>query len=177
MEKEFPLEVEWLSFEIHPETRAEGVPLAELFPDRDMNASAEALRRRAAEFGLPYRQGDRLANSRRAIEAAEFARDRGRFEEFHRALFQAYFTGGEDIGDIDVLKRLASETGLDPEEMEAALESARYSARRQDVQQEAGRYGFGGVPAFAIDGRYALVGAQPLEVFREILDKVRQEQL
>ncbi len=169
--------MEWVSFEIHPETRAEGVPLAELFPGRDMEASAEGMRRRAEDFDLPYRPSQRLSNSRLAIEASEFARDQGKFEEFHRAVFQAYFAKVEDIGDLAVLRRLAEEAGLDPDEMGEALDSGRYAARRQAVQEEAARYGFGGVPAFTFEGRYALVGAQPLDVFRELLDKVQREQL
>ena len=166
-----------MSFEIHPETRADGVPLAELFPGRDMEASAEAMRRRAEEFELAYRPSKRLSNSRLAIEASEFARDQGKFEEFHRAAFRAYFAKAEDIGDLAVLRRLAEEAGLDPDEMGEALDSGRYAARRQAVQEEAARYGFGGVPAFTFDGRYSLVGAQPLETFREVLEKVEREKL
>lgn len=153
------------------------MPLAELFPGRDMKASAEVMRRRAEEFDLPYRPSERLSNSRLAIEASEFARDRGKFEEFHRAVFKSYFAEGGDIGDLAVLRRLAEETGLDPEEMGEALASGRYAARRQAVQEEASRYGFGGVPAFTFEGRYALVGAQPLETFREVLGKVQREKL
>jgi len=171
------LEVEWVSFEIHPETRAEGVPLAELFPGRAMEASAEVMRRRAEEFDLPYRPSERLSNSRLAIEASELARDQEKFEEFHRAVFNSYFAKAEDIGYLAVLRRLAEEAGLDPEELGEALDSGRYAARRQAVQEEAARYGFGGVPAFTFEGRYAVVGAQPLKVFREVLEKVQREQL
>jgi len=169
--------VKWVSFEIHPETRTEGIPLAELFPGRDMEASAEVMRRRTEEFALPYRPSERLSNSRLAIEASEFARDRGKFEEFHGAVFKSYFAEAEDIGDLAVLQRLAEKTGLDPVELAEALGSGRYAARREGVKEEAARYGFGGVPAFTFEDRHALVGAHPLEVFREVLDKVQREQL
>ncbi len=173
MKKEFPLADTWASFEIHPETPPGGVAIAELFPGRDMSAAGESLRRRAAEFGLPFVPSDWLSNSRAAIEAAEFARDAGLFEPFHRGILEAYFARGQDIGDPAVLSSVGVEVGLDQAALQVALAEQRYADRREAVAAEARRLGFSGVPTFVFAGRYPVVGAHPLDVFRDLLSRLR----
>lgn len=101
----------------------------------------EGLRRRAAGYGLPYGRSDILSNSRAAIEAAEYAREEGRFEPFHREVFAAYFARGMDIGDVDVLTGLAETAGLDAGGLREALDAGRYAGRREEVAGEAARLG------------------------------------
>ncbi len=143
--------------------------LAQLFPGRDLSGMDEALRRRAQEFGLPYRRSDRLSNSRLAIEAAEFARDAGRFDAFSRAVFRAYFGEGRDIGDAGVLRELAADVTLDPDALQEALTEGRYAGRREAAAAEARRLGFSGVPTFVFPQGQVVVGAQPLAVFERVL--------
>ncbi len=59
--------------------------------------------------------------SRLAHEAAHWARTQGRFDDYHAAIFRAFFERGEDIGDIEVLMPLATDLGLDMESLRAAL--------------------------------------------------------
>lgn len=148
------------------------MPLAELFPGRDLTAGSAALARRAAEFGLAYGRSERLSNSRLAIEAAEFARDAGRFSDFHEELFAAYFARGEDIGALQVLREVARHAGLDTGALEEALTAGIYAPRREQVAAEARRLGFSGVPTFVFAEEHTVVGAQPLSVFRELLDRL-----
>lgn len=156
-----------MSFEIHPETPLQGVAVSELFGGADLRAMEEGLRRRAAGYGLPYGRSDILSNSRAAIEAAEYAREEGRFEPFHREVFAAYFARGMDIGDVDVLTGLAETAGLDAGGLREALDAGRYAGRREEVAGEAARLGISGVPTFIFAGGARVVGAQPLEKFRD----------
>ena len=166
LRKEFDLVETWVDIEIHPETPAEGVSLAERFAGRDMSATYAALRRRGAEFGLEMNQVERLSNSRLATAAGEYARDHDSYPEFSRAVFEAYFARGEDIGDIEVLAHCAADVGLDADGLRAALADDRYADRLDAAMREAAAAGVSGVPTFIIGGRERVVGAQPLEVLR-----------
>src|SRR3954454_3925709 len=73
--------------------------------------------------GLPHAESiERVPNSRRALALAEYAREEGRFEEVHRALFRAYWAEGLDIGSDEVLLGVAADAGLDPAEAAGRLD-------------------------------------------------------
>ena len=129
----------------------------------------EPLKVRCQEMGLPFDPPARLSNTRLACEAAEFARDAGKFPEFHRAALAAYFAHGEDVGDVEVLVRIAGELGLDGAGLRQALAAGTYAGRRKAAEQEARSLGVTGVPAYFFAGGPKVVGAQPLEQFRMLV--------
>jgi predicted DsbA family dithiol-disulfide isomerase len=161
-----------LGCEIHPETPPEGVLLAVRLPGIDWEGMYQNLRRSGAHYGITFGDVKLLSNSRLSLEAGEYARDHGRFHEFHEKIFRAYFTEVKDIGRMEVILEAARSAGLDTQVLAAALREGRYRARLQEVQQESERYGVTGVPAFIVEEQYKIVGAQPLEVFRETLRRV-----
>lgn len=157
-----------MSYEIHPETPPEGVPLERLFGP-GFEQRQEAQRQRCAELGLPFAAPKLLSNSRMAVEAAEFARDAGKHPEFHRAVLAAYFARSQDIGDLGVLGDLATEVGLDRAALEQALAAGTYADRRRAAHEEAAGLGVTGVPTYYFVGGVRVVGAQPLGHFRRLL--------
>lgn len=128
----------------------------------------------AAEAGLPIIGRDWVSNSRPALEAAEFAREQGLFEPFHRAIFSAYHAQGRDIGKHDVLREIATSVGLDAAAMVDALDEGRYTLRVEEDLELSRQIGLTGVPAFIIGNR-AIVGAQPYEVFEYAMDLLGRE--
>ncbi len=112
-----------------------------------------------------------LANSRKALQAGEYAREQGYFDAFNERVFHAYFTECRDIGQDEVLRDIACESGLDADGVIGAVADDRYRLRLEGVTAEAHRMGIGSAPTFIIDDRYAVVGAQPLEVFEETLEQ------
>lgn len=115
-----------------------------------------------------------IANSRPALESAEYAKEVGLHDPFHRAMFSAYFDDAQNIGDRDVLRDVAVGAGLDWPTLEQRLDSGHYSASVDRQIGEAHGLGITGVPAFIID-RYLLVGAQPYEVFQRVMERVAQD--
>ena len=91
------------------------------FRPEDIERMMGHLRSMGAPFGIAFADRPLLSNSRRALQAAEFAREHDRFEPFHGALFAAYFSHGLDIGNIDVLALIAHDTGLDAEVLKQTL--------------------------------------------------------
>jgi predicted DsbA family dithiol-disulfide isomerase len=63
------------------------------------------------------------------------------------------------------------DVGLDPARVDEVLASDAYlDAVHEDIAQ-ARAYGATGVPFFVVDERYAVSGAQPTEVFSQLLDR------
>jgi len=132
----------------------------------------EHLRQRGKEFGIVFGNRTLLSNSRLALEASEYARDMGKYESFHETMFRFYFTEAHDIGSIDVIKSVALESGLDAGEMMKAISEKRYRSVLDEAHKEGRKINLTGVPTFIISGKHKIVGAQPVEVFKELFSKV-----
>lgn len=162
----------WLPFELHPEIPGEGVPRSEYFPPGRVRQIAEGMKALAAEVGLTMRVRDRLVNSRLALATAEFARERGAFEPVHRALFKLHWEGPGELDDVQELGRVVSGAGLDPSELEPALASGQYDRLIDANRQDALAVGINAVPAHIFGRRYLVVGAQPDELYDQVLRKL-----
>ncbi len=57
-------------------------------------------------------------------------------------------------------------------DMMRALEDHRYASRLDEAKKEGLKIQLTGVPTYIIDTKHKIVGAQPLEVFAELLDKI-----
>jgi predicted DsbA family dithiol-disulfide isomerase len=131
----------------------------------------------AEEVGLVMKRGTRLINTRLALSAAEFARERGLFDAMHLALFKAYWEQTGDIESVQGLKQIATEVGLDAEAMAAELAAGRYEEVLDANRREATQVGINGIPAHVFGLRYLVMGAHPYEILKQVADKVAVEQL
>ena len=142
----------------------------ELFAGRgiDIPALLEHLRRVAAECGLPFGMREKTFNSRRAQELGKWAESLGRGEDFHMAVFQAYFVDGLNIAKVPVLTGLVEALNLDGAEAERVLTEETF---RQLVDQDwaySRTQGITAVPTFTANGRTVL-GAQPYEALEKLV--------
>jgi predicted DsbA family dithiol-disulfide isomerase len=125
------------------------------------------------QAGLPYsRSLDKVPNSRRSLMLAELARERGAFDVLHRRLFDAYWARARDIGDERVLVEEGVAVGLNQGEIVDALQDGTYLERIEAHTRAAIEIGAGGVPAWLIDQRLLVPGAQPHEVFSRVLERL-----
>jgi predicted DsbA family dithiol-disulfide isomerase len=130
----------------------------------------------AEEEGLHMKRGGRLINTRRALAAAEFARDQGHFEGMHKALFEAHWEQTADLSSIEDLKRIGAAHGLDPDQLGVALEEGRYEDLLDANRREATQVGINAIPAHVFGLRYLVMGAHPYEVLKQVAEKVAGEQ-
>lgn len=121
---------------------------------------------------LPFTLSEHIPNSRAALRVTELARDAGLHEALHDRLMDAYWAKGDDLGDHDVLRRHAVSVGLEADEVDDVLGSDRYLDRVAASTQEAVSIGVTGVPAFLLDGRLLVLGAQPEEVFEQAFEQL-----
>jgi predicted DsbA family dithiol-disulfide isomerase len=118
------------------------------------------------ESGYTYNvPSEVVPNTRKALELTELARDRGLHDEVHSALMHAYWSEAKDIGDEETLLDVVAQAGLDREEAAAALADRRYAERVDASTREAHSVGINAIPAFVLDRRLLVLGAQPHEVF------------
>ena len=172
---EAELQIEWKPFEIHPEVPAEGMPVSALgYPPEQWERMNAQLRVAAAQEGLEVGNRPKVSNTHRALVASAYAsaEEPEHFEAFHHALFRAYFAEGRDLGDPEVIRDVARESGLDVERMDAALEAGSYESALRDTTATARQYGITGTPTFVFANRYAAVGAQPTPELRRVVEQV-----
>ena len=125
--------------------------------------------------GLVYNPHPEVVpNTMRALRITELARERGRHEDVHDRLMEAYWEEGRNIGDEAELQTLAVEEGLDPAEVLGVLTSDAYVDRVGASTAEAQSIGITGIPAFALDGRLLILGAQPRDVFEKAFAKLAE---
>jgi predicted DsbA family dithiol-disulfide isomerase len=171
LKKDFPIEDEWVSFQLRPHTPPEGIPFAVLFPGADMQERYASLNKTGAPLGIRFGERTFLSDSGHALEASEYARDQGKYHSFHERVFRAYFTELLDIGALSILLNLAGEVGLDPADLNRSLEEGTYTARIRQAAEEAAGLGINAVPTFIINDAQKIVGVLPLETFRARLKK------
>jgi predicted DsbA family dithiol-disulfide isomerase len=120
-------------------------------------------------MNMPLKKPPIQPRSRLAHEAAKWAEGQGCFEEYHLALFHAFFEYGKDIGDIEILKGLAADLKLDAKSLYTALENGDYTEMVLDDQNKSVQAGVRAVPAFVVNGKVEAAGVQTAGRLHEIL--------
>ena len=171
------LAVEWRPFQLNPDMPAEGIDrmrylvakfgseerVAEIFSAIEQAGEAEGI-----EFVF-----ERIARTPNTVDShrlIEYAGARDAQDSVVEALFHRYFEQGEDISDHGVLTAAGVDGGLDEDELRRYLDG---SDGVEDVKKEseaASRAGISGVPCFIFEGRYAVSGAQPPDVFERVFE-------
>ena len=175
LSEEFDVRVERRFLEIHPETPAEGRPVSELgYPPEQWARMIENLNRMGKAEGIVFSERTFTTNSHKALLLAEAAKEEGPdiFEALNEGLFRAYFTEGRNIGDPQVLRDVAQAAGVPAGRMEQAWSDAAYEERLARDHAAAAEIGITGIPLFIVDGRWILEGAVPVEMLREVAQKV-----
>jgi predicted DsbA family dithiol-disulfide isomerase len=111
-----------------------------------------------------------VPNTTLALQATEYAQQQGLFDPFHRAMYRAYWEDGKNLGDLEVIREVAEECGLNWTELEQRLESGFYQETVIGQYQEALSLDIRGIPAFLI-GNILFTGARPYEVFKAVAEK------
>jgi len=132
----------------------------------------------ARETGVTLRVPERWLDSASALEGAEFAREQGKFAEYHNAVFAAVFEEGKDIGDLQTLLVLVEGIGLPVAGFEQVLKTGAFTQQVKENEAEATTFGIVGYPTFML-GAFPLIGIQPAETMRLLIqryvDKAREQ--
>ena len=175
--------VEWKSFQLNPDMETDptkninqylsehrGIPVEQA---KALNDRVTAM---ALDVGLEY-DFDRaiVANSFDAHRLSHYAKKHGRQDAMEERLFRAYFTEGKNTADHETLVQLAEEIGLDSSEVRLMLAGREYADNVGRDIYEAHQVGAQGVPFFVFDSKYSVSGAQPTELFLQVLTRISSE--
>ena len=142
-----------------------------------IEASRPMFDKRAREqYGLEINSGPFGINSRPALVADKYAESQGKGKAFHEAVMDAYWQQARSIDDKDVLKEIAEHVGLNTENFEAVLTDPIYNAEVSADIDLAHEYRLDGVPALIFADKYLVMGAQPYETLKQVVEKVREEE-
>jgi predicted DsbA family dithiol-disulfide isomerase len=167
---DFVIQVQWTAFPLHPDTPEDGLTLQQLFEGRsvDIDRMMNHLKQVAGQLGLPLGERNKTYNSRLAQELAKWAESKEKGDEFHKAVFHAYFVDGKNIGKINELVLLAKSIGLSEQEARRILESRAFKDAVDSDWSRCHTLGITVVPAFVI-GNQGVLGFQPYDVLEQLL--------
>jgi predicted DsbA family dithiol-disulfide isomerase len=174
-----PLALEWHPFQLNPDMPAEGMD-RRAYLELKFGGTQGALKAYApvlehAEAAGLTLQLDRIARTPSTLDAhrlIHWAGIEGRQTPAAVALFKANFIDGRDIGDKTVLAEIAEAVGLDRAMIETLLQGDADAAeiRARDAHTRA--RGVTGVPCFVLANQHVITGAQPTDLWLNVLDEI-----
>jgi predicted DsbA family dithiol-disulfide isomerase len=171
LQLEYDIDFRWTAFPLNPSVPPEGYLLAEYYASRnlDINERVGHMRQVADELGLPFGKRERIYNSRLAQEVGKWAEKQGQGEDFHRAIFRAYFAEGKNIAETDTIEAIGAGVGLDKTAIREVIDSRSFSSEVDEDWQRSRMHGITAVPTFMLN-EMRLVGAQPYKSLSEFTD-------
>lgn len=170
-------------FELNPEMPPQGQNLGEhvfekyaASPEQSA-ATREHIRARAAEVGftIATTADSRIYNTFDAHRLLHWAGLEGRQLPLKHALFEAYFTRGENPSDHEVLVAAAERCGLDPMAAREVLTSGRFADHIRSLERQWYEAGISSVPAVIINEKYLISGGQPADAFERAIRTIAAE--
>jgi predicted DsbA family dithiol-disulfide isomerase len=128
------------------------------------------LQNTAAELGLPFGPRSTTYNSRLAQELGKWARSLDREDQYHEAIFTAYFADGLNIGKVETLLTIVERLGLETKEAAKVLTERLYKNEVDKDWQASQVKGVTAVPTFIMGGD-KVVGAQSYQVLEQLLQQ------
>ncbi|CCQ93928.1 putative DSBA oxidoreductase [[Clostridium] ultunense Esp] len=155
--------IEWIPYEMHPDIPLEGKSVEGKHPKGYAEKMYEMLNKLGTEYGIKYKMQEKDYNTHRALLAGEYAKSVGKYDEFSKKIFKAYFTDLKNIGNKDILDDIAKKAGLNIEEMNNLINAGKYEANLKRAKNLIGKFEVEGTPTFIINDQHKMVGVRPYE--------------
>jgi predicted DsbA family dithiol-disulfide isomerase len=175
---EIKVEVVFRPFFLDPTILAGGIDrheyMAAKFGEERLKTIHDPLTAMGKEDGVPF-HFDKITRTPNTLDAHRLIRwalPLAKQSQMKEALFMAYWSHGQDIGDHEVLANIAAEIGMDRVTVLADLSSNKDSDAVLAEVQQAQAMGISGVPTFILNHKYGISGAQSVEVLVDAIKKV-----
>lgn len=181
LEGEADIEVSYRPYRLDPSLPPEGASRAEYMRAKFGDGSLGAMERRLIEAGegigikFAFDKIVRVPNTLDCHRLILWAGTVGVQDAVVEELFSGYFEHGIDVSQVSVLADIASNAGLDREQVLELLQSDEDCDFITAEDERARRMGIEGVPCYIVAGRYALMGAQDPAVLRQVFARAREE--
>ena len=178
----YEVDVNFLPFELNPDLPKTGTDhkqyLASKFGSMERyDQLTEHVGNVAAGEGLKfdYSKQSVMPNTLDSHRLIQFAKKYNKQAELKEALMKAYFEDGVDLSKLENLVDIATQNGLDKNEVQSFLASGAGADEIKQMELLSQQRGVSGVPFYIINGKYGVSGAQPSDAFVEILTEVAAE--
>ncbi|NEY89009.1 DsbA family oxidoreductase [Tabrizicola oligotrophica] len=173
-----PFRIEWHPFQLNPDMPREGVDkrayLAARFGEAQLTQVHLRLKEmsRAAGAEIDPDTPRRIPNTLDAHRLIHWAGLEGRQNAIVAGLFRAYWKEGRDIGNAGVLADIAGAAGMDRTVTARLLASEADADDIRARDEDARHKGVTSVPTFLIAQQYVVTGAQPPEVWGNVIKEL-----
>jgi len=179
----FRTKVRWHPFELNPKMPDEGQDMRAHLAEKYGTTTAQSRETRqqlaalGADLGFAFNLADdsRMVNTFRAHQMIEWADEQGRQNVMKQALFAAHFSQGRDVSSVETLADIAAEQGFDRGQALAVLGDARFAATVRAMQNFWIDRGIRGVPGMVFQKKHLLTGAQGVDTYVAMLNRLAGE--
>ena len=179
LNEEILFEVNWKPYELHPEIPTEGFNKEEYYKIKFGNSNGsrdrfDHITEEGKKAGLEFNfnKSKNLPNTFLAHRLLWFSRSKDMQDVIAEALFHAYFTEGRDIGSINELISISTESGLQKSEIEGFFKTDVGSDEILREELRAKEMNIFSVPTYIFNKKYLLVGGQETNTFKAYMKKV-----
>lgn len=177
------IETYWHPFELNADMPPEGENLRDHIMRKYGSTPEQSEKARdhlsgiGAPLGIEFRfnEDSKIVNTFAAHQLLHWAQGFEKSHDLKLALFDAYFTNGQDVSCAEVLVKTAASVGLDAKEAQDVLRDRRFEAAVREKETFWTSRGVSSVPTMVFDARHATSGAQGAETFARILTHLAQE--
>lgn len=180
---EYECDVQWHAFELNPAHDGQGEPILPALAkkygrsEEDMRQGQDQMMAIAKDLGINFEklQERYTCNTFDAHRLVKWADEHGQQTAMKQALFEAYFGKGLDVSDQDILLSCVEGLGLDVESARQVLASDQFADVVRADEAKYQQAGVSSVPAFIINNKYLISGAQEPDAFVKALKDISHE--
>ncbi|MDP2127389.1 MAG: DsbA family oxidoreductase [Pseudohongiella sp.] len=180
---DYEFTVQWRAFELNPYHSGEGEPILPALAkkygrsEHEMRAAQSNMMTIAKDLGVNFEKlQERLtANTFDAHRLVKWAGEQGQQTAMKQALFEAYFGKALNVADRDVLLGCVETLGLDVAQAGKVLDSDQFADAVREDEATYQKAGVSSVPAFIINRKYLISGAQDPEVLVKAMQDISAE--
>ena len=168
----YDIKIDWRAFPLHRDIPKEGLPIEQLFGNNQelMNKKLQLLEQKAASLGLDFANRTTISDTCLAQELLKWADTQGKEEEFHNAIFKAYFAEGLNIAEPSVLLDVTETAGLSRETAGLVLEHRSFSQAVEDDWKMCEAREIMIAPTYIINQK-RLAGSQPYHRLASLVER------
>lgn len=177
----YEFDIHFKPFELNPAIPEEGMDRNAYFRNNygpqiltQLDTMNQRLKEAGAADGIEF-NFDRLTTVNNTFNGHRLiwlAGECGVQEQVANALFHSYFTEGRNMNDPALLTEIGVDNGIPADRLEGFFSGEEGKKEVREMEQWAQSAGIKGVPAFIINDKYLVSGAQPAETFRQVFSQV-----
>jgi predicted DsbA family dithiol-disulfide isomerase len=183
IKEQVSVSIQWRAFELNPDPNLVPEPILPALSKKygrsedEMRASQQSMMQIAADLGLNFDKMQQrfTCNTFDAHRLVKWAAAFDKQTAMKQALFDAYFGFAEDVSKIEVLQRCAEKAGLNGADALKVLQSGQFTDEVRTEEAQYQQAGISSVPAFVINQRYLISGAQDPATLAASLKQIAEE--